>query len=413
MSQRKPVTDWAKDFDHLDPQWVENPWPIWRQLRGACPIAHTNRFQGVYFPSRFADVRAIAYDTEHFSSRRLMVREVQPPLTEAPPITSDPPRHRAQRMVLLPPFAPAAVGRLEPRIRNFCRRLVERLHGKRSCDGAMEYAQEIPAHVTAFLLGVAESDGSRFRQWIRDSLEGGITDPAKSERVIAEVSAYLDSEIAAHRASPRDDMISYLLDARINGEPLSDDHINGTLRLLLFAGIDTTWSAIGVALWHLATHEADRHRLAADPELIPTAVEEFLRAYAPVTIAREVVTETTIDGCHFKVGEMVMLPFGAANRDPAVFSQPDDVLIDRADNRHAAFGLGVHRCIGSHLARLEITIALQEWLHAIPQFSLAPNATVTWSAGTVRGPRTLPLTLGLAQPDPPRQHEAHDAAWQK
>jgi cytochrome P450 len=393
MSQRQPVTDWANDFDHLDPRWVENPYPIWQQLRGACPIAHTNRFQGVYFPSRFADVRAIAYDTEHFSSRRLQVREVHAPLTEAPPLTSDPPRHRAQRMVLMPPFAPGAVGRLEPRIRDFCLRLLDQLRGRRSCDAAVEYAQEIPAHVTAFLLGVAESDGSCFRQWIRDFLVGSITNPAESERVVGEVSAYFDAEIAARRASPRDDMISYLLDARIDGEPLSHDHINGTLRLLLFAGIATTWSAIGVALWHLATHAADRHRLASDPELIPTAVEEFLRAYAPVTIGREVVKETTIDGCLFKVGEMVMLPFGAANRDPAVFPQPDDVLIDRADNRHAAFGLGIHRCIGSHLARLEITIALQEWLQRIPEFSLAPNAEVTWSVGTVRGPRTLPLTL--------------------
>jgi cytochrome P450 len=399
MSQRQPVTDWATDFDHLDPRWVENPYPIWQQLRGACPIAHTNRFQGVYFPSRLADVRAIAYDTEHFSSRRLMVCEVHPPLTEAPPITSDPPRHRAQRMVLMPPFAPAAVGRLEPRIRAFCRQRLERLRGKPSCDGAAEYAQEIPAHVTAFLLGVAESDGSRFRQWIRDFLEGGITDHGECERVDGEVSAYFEEEIAARRESPRDDMISYLLETRTDGEPLSSDHINGMLRLLLFAGIDTTWSAIGVALWHLATHDADRRRLVADPELIPAAVEEFLRAYAPVTIAREVVKETTIEGCHFKVGEMVMLPFGAANRDPAVFPQPDQVQIDRANNRHVAFGLGVHRCIGSHLARLEITIALQEWLHAIPEFSLAPNATVTWSAGTVRGPLTLPLTLGFAQAD--------------
>ena len=260
-------------------------------------------------------------------------------------------------------------------------------------------AQEIPAHVTAFLLGVPESDGSRFRQWIRDFLEGGIIDPAKCEQVTSEVTAYFADEIAARRASPRDGMISYLLDARIEGEPLSDDHINGTLRLLLFAGIDTTWSAIGAALWHLATHATDRRQLAADPEQIPAAVEEFLRAYAPVTIAREVMKETMIDGCHFKIGEMVMLPFGAANRDPAVFPAPDDVLIDRADNRHAAFGVGIHRCIGSHLARLEITIALQEWLHAIPEFSLAPKATVTWSAGTVRGPRTLPLTLGLGQED--------------
>ncbi len=393
MPERQPVTDWSSDFDHLDPRWVENPYPIWKQLRDTCPIAHTHRFQGVYFPSRFADVRAIAYDTEHFSSRRLFVCEGHPPLMEAPPVTSDPPRHRGQRMLLMPPFAPRAIRDLEPRIRAFCRRCIEGLRGKSTCDGALDYAQQIPTHITALMLGVAERDGGLFRQWIRDFFELGITDPATVERVTTEAIAYFAFESEQRRAAPRDDLISYLLNVELDGKKLSDDHINGTLRLLLFAGIDTTWSAIGSALWHLATHADDRRRLVAEPVLIPTAVEEFLRAYAPVTMAREVVKETTIDGCHFKQGEMVMLPFGAANRDPAVFASPDSVAIDRAENHHAAFGLGIHRCIGAHLARLEITVALEEWLRAIPDFELQAGATVTWSAGTVRGPRSLPLTL--------------------
>lgn len=393
MPERQPVTDWASDFDHLDPRWVDNPFPIWKQLRDTCPIAHTRRFQGVYFPSRFADVRAIAYDPEHFSSRRLFVREKHPPLVESPPVTSDPPKHRAQRMLLVPPFAPGAIANLAPQIRAFCRRCIAALRGRQVCDGALDYAQLIPTHVTALMLGVDEADGGRFRQWIRDFFELGVTDPATVERVIAEATMYFRSEIEQRRAAPRDDLISYLLDARLDGNNLSDEHINGTLRVLLFAGIDTTWSAIGASLWHLATHAADRRQLVAEPGLIRTAVEEFLRAYAPVTLAREVVKETTIDGCHFKQGEMVMLAFGAANRDPAMFAAPDTVVIDRAENRHAAFGLGIHRCIGAHLARLEITIALEEWLRAVPEFELQPGARVTWSAGTVRGPRSLPLTL--------------------
>jgi cytochrome P450 len=125
------------------------------------------------------------------------------------------------------------------------------------------------------------------------------------------------------------------------------------------------------------------------PDLVPTAVEEFLRAYAPVTMAREVIKETTVGGCPLRRGQMVMLPFPAANRDPSM-----RVVIDRQNNRHVAFGLGIHRCIGSNLARMEIVVALQEWLAAFPQFELAPDAVVTWSRGTVRGPRQLPLALG-------------------
>ena len=138
---------------------------------------------------------------------------------------------------------------------------------------------------------------------------------------------------------------------------------------------------------------------------MPTAVEEFLRAYAPVTMAREVVKETPINGCPFKPGEMVLLSFPAANRDPAVFADADRVVIDRTENRHAAFGLGIHRCIGSNLARMEITVALQEWLAAHPGIPPRPEAAVTWSEGTVRGPRRVPVMFGYAPravcPPPP------------
>jgi cytochrome P450 len=211
--------------------------------------------------------------------------------------------------------------------------------------------------------------------------------------VVAEIRAFFGDEIAARRAAPSDDLISYLLDAEIDGRRLSDDHIQGTLRLLLFAGIDTTWSAIGACLWYLAINEDDRKRLVADPALIPTAVEEFLRAYAPATVAREIVKETDIGGCPVKSGEMVLLSFPAANRDPAMFTDAGRVIIDRSPNRHVAFGLGIHRCIGSHLARMEMTVALQEWLAGIPEFRLAQGAVVTWSKGAVRGPRRLPLVL--------------------
>jgi cytochrome P450 len=197
--------------------------------------------------------------------------------------------------------------------------------------------------------------------------------------------------VAKRRARPGDDLITYLINARIDGRPLSDEHIIGSFRLLLNAGIHTTWSAIGSCLWHLAMHPDDRRRLAADPNLIPTAVEEFLRAYAPVTMAREIVKETEINGCVFKPGQMVLLPFPAANRDPDRFPDADRVVIDRRKNPHVAFGLGIHRCIGSNLARMEINVALEEWLARIPEFRLDPTIAVKWSVGPVRGPRRLPM----------------------
>jgi cytochrome P450 len=166
------------------------------------------------------------------------------------------------------------------------------------------------------------------------------------------------------------------------------------MRLLLIAGIDTTWSAIGASLWHLAKNPGDREQLVAEPGLLPAAMEEFLRAYAPVTMARLVKEDMHWHGVDMKADDWILLSFPAANRDPAQFERADEVVIDREVNRHAAFGLGIHRCVGSHLARMELRVALDVWLERIPSFTLLDPAAVTWSAGQIRGPRTLPLRIG-------------------
>ncbi len=398
MSKPLPVMDWATDFDHRDSRWIEDPFPIWDELRGRCPVARSARFEdGAYFASRYAEVREIAYDSEHFSSRRVIVREKKITPQPAPPITSDPPEHTPARKLLLPAFSPQMISRLEPRTRTLCRELLDAIGDAKTCDAAVDYAQHIPVRLIAHMLGVPESDGDLFRKWIHLVLEVGISDESVILPALQEMSAYFFAEIKKRGGKRGDDLISFLLDARIDGQPLSDPHLVGTLRLLLVAGIDTTWSGIGSSLWHLATHPEDRRRLVADPSLMPTAIEEFLRAYAPVTMAREVVKETTVGGCPFKEKGQVLLSFPAANRDPAMFPDADKVLIDRAENRHAAFGLGRHRCLGSNLARLEMTVAIEEWLARFPEFNMTEGARATWSEGTVRGPRRLPFTLGKAR----------------
>jgi cytochrome P450 len=399
MDERPPVTDWATDFDHTDPRWVADPHPIWDELRQTCPVAHTDRFNGVYFPTRYEDIKTITYDTDHFSSQRVVVREV-PINTPSPPITFDPPRHGPARHILMSWFTPNAIRPLEVRTREMCAEMIDRLSEQDSCDAAEDYAKHIPARVIAYMLGVPESDGDRFRGWIQESLEEGVTDYAKAVHGRDGMNNYFREQVAVRRAEresgepPGDDLISTLLDARIDGQPLDDDYMVNSLRLLLTAGLDTTWSAIGASLYHLATHPEDRERLIAHPELMPTAVEELLRAYAPVTMARVIVEDTEVAGCPFKAGQMVMLPFPSANRDPEAFPDPDKVILDRAENRHLAFGIGIHRCLGSNLARMELRVALEEWLRRIPDFELADPDGVTWSQGTVRGPRRLPVRIG-------------------
>jgi len=397
MREHPSVKDWINDFDHTDPRWTQDPFPIWDALRAHSPVVHTERFLGCYLPTTYEAVKEIAYDTEHFSSRRIIVRDVRPELIPAPPITSDPPAHKPAKQLLLPSFTPDAIKKLEPRLRTICNELIDEFINDGKVDAASRYTKHIPVRTSAHMLGIPEADGDLFIKWIHEILEVGIKNSDRLMGATHEMSAYFAGHIARRKNSPTDDLISTLMNARDkNGQPLPDAHVVGSLRLLLIAGIDTTWSAIGASLWHLARTPADRERLIAEPELMPIAIEEFLRAYSPVTMAREVMKETTISGCPVKPGNMVLLSFPAANRDPAVFPDANKVVIDRTENRHAAFGLGIHRCVGSNLARMEMTVAIEEWLKRIPDFRLDPAGSVTWSEGTVRGPRRLPILFGNA-----------------
>ena len=395
MSERPPIADWTTDFDHTDPHWTENPFPIWDGLRKKCPVAHSERYLGVYLPTTYEAVSTIAYDTEHFSSRRVMVRNARPePPISSPPITSDPPHHRPAKLLLLPYFTLAAVKKLETKTRDVCNELIERFISGGRCDAAAQYSRHIPVRVIALMLGIPEKDSDYFIKWIHEILELGITDNKVLMKAVYEMSEYFAGQIELRKKHPTEDLITSLMQARHDGKPLSTEHVIGTLRLLLIAGIDTTWSAIGASLWHLAKTPSDRKRLVAEPALMPTAIEELLRAYAPVTMAREVMKETSVCGFAVKPGNMVLLSFPAANRDPAMFPEADKVVIDRENNRHAAFGLGIHRCVGSNLARMEVRVAVEEWLKRIPEFRLDPSSPVTWSEGTVRGPRQLPILFG-------------------
>ena len=297
---------------------------------------------------------------------------------------------------MLPAFSPKRIAALEPFTRELCVELLDATAGRDEIDAAVDYAQHIPLRVIVRMLGFPQEDADVFRRFIRMVLED--VDQSAEERQALQ-STRASSTPTWTPASPstsphpQDDLTSFLLDAELDGNKLAPDHVRGTMVLLMIAGIDTTWSAIGASLWHLAQNPADRRRLAAEPDLMATAVEEFLRAYAPVTMARLVAQDFEFGGRHMKEGDWLLLPFPAANRDPEFFPDADEVRIDRAENRHAAFGLGIHRCIGSNLARMELRVALEEWMRRYPDFELTDPTKVTWSAGQVRGPRTLPVRI--------------------
>jgi cytochrome P450 len=449
MSENPPVTDWTTDFDHTDEVWSQDPYPIWDDLRQGCPVAHSDRYGGVWLPTRHDDISSIAYDTDRFTSRFIVVGPTRPPEFLAPagpvpPISSDPPYHHGARRKLIPPFSPKEIAKIEPATRAFCHQLIDAMEGRDVVDAAADYAQHIPVRVIADMLGFPQEDADTFRTFVHNFLEG-ITIPLE-ERLdeIMELFGYLQKQVDDHMENPRDDLTTYLINLEEDPDSLRgalertamgeiDEEILsltpeqrreireqreleaaeaaqsglapeeppggllppvlGTMALLLIAGIDTTWSAIGASIWHLAGHPEDRRRLAEEPELWPTALEELLRAYAPVTMARLVREDMDWNGCPMKKDDWVLLPFPAANRDPEVFTEPERVILDRQNNRHAAFGLGIHRCIGSHLARMELRVALEVWMERFPDFDLTDPSAVTWSKGQVRGPRRLPVRV--------------------
>lgn len=397
MTTRPPIRDWFSDFDPLDPAWIENPFPIWDEMRESCPVAHTDRYHGIYFLSRYEDVRAAAYDTEHFSSRRIFFREQLAASPRTPPLTSDPPDHRPARLRLLPRFSPAAVKELEAPTREICSGLIEALLDTKErgrCDAATEYALHIPMRVMLYMFGLPYSCAEQYRNWILNILEVGTTDNAVYLRTIVEMRRNLFRLLKEREKNPGDDLVSYLLNMTVEDRRLDVEEILGSLALLMIAGVETSASALCSIFLHLATHPADRERLVAEPELMPTAIEEFLRAYTPQTLGREIVTDTEIGNCPVKAGQMLMLSFPSANRDPSVFPDPHRVILDRRENRHIAFGAGIHHCIGASLARMELRVALEEWLGRFPEFHLDRGTPIRWSAGPMRGPRSVPVLLG-------------------
>ncbi len=394
-----PVSDWTTDYDVLDTDYVADPYPVWDDLREQCPIAHTERWGGSWLPTRYSDVQRFAQDHHGFSSSDVGVltftdEERPPPPVEIPlpPIDADQPDHTWTRRLMLPWFSHSRVAEYEPFTRELCNRLIDDFIDNGSADAAGDYARQIPVRVISLVLGVPDEMADTFTGWVQDFLEFA-HEEARATRGRDAMVLYLLEQLEYRRQNPGDDLISALLHTEVEGKPVDDLVIMGMAALTLIAGVDTTWSGIGSAMLHLATHPQDAKRLIDEPEIMPLAIEELLRAYSPVTMARIATDDVEVAGCPIKAGDKVLMNFPGANRDPEVFEDPEQVILDRAQNRHVAFGAGIHRCAGSNLARMEMRVAVEVWLERIPEFRLADDAEVTWAGGQVRGPRQVPVVF--------------------
>ena len=402
IPERCPVTDLATDYDMFDPDYLRDPYSAWDELRKTCPIAHTERYGGSWLPTRYDDLQAMAKMVPVLSSKSPIVIDMPEALVKedatgynaASPISADPPEQSWTRRALLPHFTPKGIAADREYAERLCHELIDGFIDEGRCDAAVDYAQQIPPRVIAKKLGVDDGMVDEFIEWVRGVLELGLQQPELRAKYRDIIRTFFAAEVADRRANPKDDLITALCQTEHEGEQLPDEVVVGMCNLQLVAGIDTTWSSIGSALWHFAGHEDDRRRMVAEPGLWDTAIEELLRFYAPVTMARNAAEDVEYGGVEFKKGDKILMNFPGANHDPDHFENAHEVQLDRQRNRHVAFGIGIHRCAGSNLARMEMEVALKSWFERIGEFTLSDPDAVTWAGGQVRGPRILPVTFG-------------------
>jgi cytochrome P450 len=392
-------------FDPRDPAFLADPYPAFATLRAEGPV-HWNASLGLAVAVSHAACSEVLRDR---SAGRLW-RDREPAssfaafnlLHQNSLLESEPPRHTRLRRLISTAFARGHTERLRPLVRMIADSLVSSLRSAISADGSADLlthlAAPLPIEVIAELLGVPVADRPRLRPWsnaIVKMYEYGLPDSlaAAAEDAAAEFVDYLRALAASRVSSPGPDLISDLVAVRDGTDRLSDDELVGTAVLLLMAGHEATVNVIGNGVLALLTHRDEWTRLVADPDLLPTAVEELIRYDAPLQLFERTATApTTVAGHPLEPGDRIAALLGAAARDPAVFESPDRLDIGRSPNAHLGFGAGIHYCVGAPLARVEIAAALEALATRLPELRLAaePERRPEF---VIRGLRTLPVTV--------------------
>jgi cytochrome P450 len=377
----EPEGTWFARYDELRAQF---PW-------------YRNEFgPGFWTVCNYKGILEIMQNPEVFSNSVVTALDPEPAIKWIPEML-DGDEHRQWRRQLGPLFSPGAVERLESTVRQRAIDLIEGFVDRGSCDFMADFANRFPTTIFLEMIGLPVEELDQFLEWEHGILRAGGSDEEKLQLQMASMFAVMgrfSTIIAERREQPLDDIISKALTYEIDGKPVTDQDLLSFCLLMFMAGLDTVSVTLGWMALHLARNDADRERIVADPAIIPTAVEELVRAYAIVIPARKVMADIEIQGCPMKAGDMVNIPLAAATRDDAAFPDATSVDITRKPNNHIGFGAGPHRCLGSHLARQELRIAMEEWHARIPNYRVAPDAQMLES-GSQLGLESLPLVWDL------------------
>jgi cytochrome P450 len=386
------TTDKAKitvDFDHYDQESAYDPFPRWKRMRDQTPVAWTEKHGGYYVLTRYNDIMEATRDTKIFSSYLNGVTIPRKPVPNLPPNEFDAPEHGIYRRIVNPLFSPERVATNRPWIRAIADSYTERLLAQDSFDVSIDLAMKVTQDVTQRLLGIVSAPEDMKR-----CAEDLVLMRGSAEEAGRKLRALLAAEIDKRRTALGDDVISTLLTASYDGKrPLTDDEIINTSLLVLLAGLDTTTSAIGGAVLYLIERPDVQKELAeADERTWRLALDEFVRWTSPAACTGRTVSQDTVfHGCPMEGKRRALLVVASGNRDSTEFPDPDKVILNRFPNRHMGFGIGPHRCLGSHVAKAELHDVLKGLLKGLGNFRLKDPKGIKWEASNVRGIRSMLL----------------------
>ena len=397
MSEVEAREEHVFQFDSLlSPEFTKCPHPYYRQMRDTNPVLRTPSMygdeHGMVWVAKHEDIESALRNPDLFSSK---FNRNLPPL---PPINYDPPDHHRYRRLLDPLFGPKEMKKLEGSIARRANGFIDAFIGRGECDYADEFAVPLPCSVFLDLMGLPLEDLADFLRLKEVLLRGGEDGYVPQDHpvrmaAVDEVHERFAKVIAERRRQPKDDVLTTILQADVDGQPLSDDELLGICNLFLIAGLDTVTDSLTCFYAFLGRSPEHRRRLVEEPDLIPLAVEEMLRFESPVPFVPRIVSEPTeLSGCPLKPGDTLMLLLGSANSDERAIDRADEVDFDREGNRHYAFGGGIHRCLGSHLARLELRVSLREWHRRIPDYHIPEDTELEW-ATLLRQVEHLPIVF--------------------
>jgi cytochrome P450 len=379
---------------------ANDPIPKYRTMHERCPVQRDHNDwldnAGVTL-TRYEDVCWALKHPEYFSSDGVVQVGNEVPLI---PLSVDPPEHAKYRRLLDPQFSPRKMAELEPEMRKLVNEVIDGFADRGRIDFHEEYATPLPSTFFLSLMGLPQDDLPKFLQWrdntIRPAARTMEEAAAIRERTGQEVTEYFERALEAQRKAPGGRVLGMLVNAEVDGRPLTPAELLGICHLLLLGGLDTVTATLDCMIVYLANHPERRRAIVENPTLVSHAVEELLRHETPVMmVPRKLVRDVEIRGVMCHSGDSATLLLGAADVDVAEFEDADSVRFDRERNRHVAFGGGPHRCLGSHLARLELRVAIEEFHRRIPEYEIEAGTAIHFSPG-IRQANTLPLVFPAA-----------------